>query len=176
VEGKDLDLLLKNLGNKISNHVSRVVLVSPPPETISEAPQVAESTSSSQEEQTTATGTKLNEQASEPATVAIAKTSPEQPQAAPETISESTSSVSATGSETAQENMASPLPYQRLLRMTSNLPLKRKRLKRNRSSWSKLLSQRLNQHQWLLPKHPGKPPMINHSSSNRKPSVHPTSP
>ena len=38
VEGKDLDLLLKNLGDKISHHVSQVVLASPPPVVIAEAP------------------------------------------------------------------------------------------------------------------------------------------
>jgi len=37
VEGKDLDLLLKNLGDKISHHVSKVVLASPPPVIIAEA-------------------------------------------------------------------------------------------------------------------------------------------
>ena len=38
VEGKDLDILLKNLGDKISHHVSQVVLASPPPVVIAEAP------------------------------------------------------------------------------------------------------------------------------------------
>jgi len=38
VEGKDLDLLLKNLGDKISHHISQVVLASPPPVAIAEAP------------------------------------------------------------------------------------------------------------------------------------------
>jgi hypothetical protein len=38
VEGKDLDLLLKNLGDKISHHISQVLLASPPPVVIAEAP------------------------------------------------------------------------------------------------------------------------------------------
>ena len=39
VEGKDLDLLLKNLGDKISNNVSQVMLASPPPPVaLAEAP------------------------------------------------------------------------------------------------------------------------------------------
>jgi lipopolysaccharide export system protein LptA len=111
VEGKDLDLLLKNLGDKISHHVSQVVLASPPPAVIAEAPneptpsapateaqttqepapssslaeapQVTETISSSQEEQaTTTTQANLNKQASEPTTVATAEVSSEHPQKA----------------------------------------------------------------------------------------------
>ncbi len=111
VEGKDLDLLLKNLGDKISHHVSQVVLASPPPAVIAEAPneptpsapateaqttqepapssslaeapQVTETISSSQEEQaTTTTQANLNKQASEPTTVATAEVSSEHPKKA----------------------------------------------------------------------------------------------
>ena len=39
VEGKDLDLLLKNLGGKISNQISKVVLSSAPPTPTPETPQ-----------------------------------------------------------------------------------------------------------------------------------------
>ncbi|WAC07883.1 MAG: lipopolysaccharide transport periplasmic protein LptA [Thermodesulfobacteriota bacterium] len=104
VEGKDLDLLLKNLGDKISHHVSQVVLAFPPPAVIAEAPQVAEITSSSQEEQaTTTTQTNLNKQASEPATVATAEASSEQTTAAPEAPSEPTPSAPATEAQTTQK-------------------------------------------------------------------------
>jgi len=44
VEGKDLDLLLKNLGGKISTHVSKVVLASSPPVVPAEAPKEMPST------------------------------------------------------------------------------------------------------------------------------------
>ncbi|HPD60332.1 MAG TPA: lipopolysaccharide transport periplasmic protein LptA [Thermodesulfobacteriota bacterium] len=108
VEGKDLDLLLKNLGDKISHHVSQVVLASPPPVVTAEAPHeptpsapapgpettqekvssssVIEESSLSERKspppgkETTTTQAHVIEQPSEPTTVSTAEASSERPQ------------------------------------------------------------------------------------------------
>jgi len=107
VEGKDLDLLLKNLGDKISHHVSQVVLASPPPVVIAEAPNeptpsapatetqpsapssslteappVGETKSPPQGEKTTTTQAQVMEQPSEPTTDSTAEASAEHPKKA----------------------------------------------------------------------------------------------
>ena len=110
VEGKDLDLLLKNIGDKISHHVSQVVLASPPPVVVAEAPgeqtpsapttgpettqekvppspdikesPLGETKSPPRGEETATTQALVIEQPSEPTTDSTAKASSERPQKA----------------------------------------------------------------------------------------------
>jgi lipopolysaccharide export system protein LptA len=124
VEGKDLDLLLKNLGDKISRHLSQVVLASPPPVTIAKTPdkptpsapatepetaQETSSPSSVVEEsplaettppQTATKQAQTSEQTSQPTTIATPEASHEQPTITPETPSEPTPSASAPDAQT----------------------------------------------------------------------------
>jgi lipopolysaccharide export system protein LptA len=110
VEGKDLDLLLKNLGDKISHHVSQVALAFPPPVVIAEAPNeptpsapatgsetkqekvpsssvieespLVEAKSPPREEEPEKTQARVMEQPSEPATDSTAEASSDHPKKA----------------------------------------------------------------------------------------------
>ena len=127
VEGKDLDLLLKKLGDKISHHVSQVVLASPPPVVIAEAPNeptpsapatetqpsapssslteappVGETKSPPQGEKTTTTQAQVMEQPSEPTTGSTAEASAVQPTIASAAPLEPTPSAPVAEPETTQ--------------------------------------------------------------------------